>query len=427
MASNTEYQAGIPGGANVQYSSAMMDALRKRASKMLSLDTPQDQDAADVGADIAAGFTPFVGDVQSMRDFERARREGNKLDMGLSVLGLIPFVAGGIKTVKAATKGGKGSVKVAETSKALRSKPTGEQIISDWQWRPLEDVRQDVGLASVPSYITDNYGEFMHNQAGRAAAGELSPRDLLKSYTITRSSVNRGARNVDDDIMRSAIARPEGYFSEWLLSPAGQDYLNDAQRGMTNEAAISDIVTRFTPFGMAPTLGNDMRWAANNLPQMSGGLTDAVTGDPAKWREFAQSLHGIGPSKSGFIASMLGRGDMPTFDARQINLHTGKPSTASSKYVSRQNGAGGDAAVDRLASRQRDMGIAIPQRYAPHFQHLVHHAVWDKVGGSETVHDDLIRAMEKGNIDPTLLAAIAGGGAAAVTVSALRGKKEEEK
>jgi hypothetical protein len=43
-----------------------------------------------------------------------------------------------------------------------------------------------------------------------------------------------------------------------------------------------------------------------------------------QWREWAQSLRGIGPAKSGFVASLLGRGDQPTLDARQILLQTGK-------------------------------------------------------------------------------------------------------
>lgn len=425
MAGN--FQIGAPSKEWMTAAPALAAALRSRAGKMVSLDTPQDQDAADVSADILAGFAPGLGTAQGARDFERARREHDNLGMGLSAAGMVPFVGGMAKVANVARKGKKVAEAGAETLRALRGKKVGEEIISDWNWRPLEDVKNEVAIDKVPPYITDNYGEFMLDQAGRAASGSLTPRDLIKAYGVTRSSVNRGARSMSDDILHSANARPEGYFSEWLLTPAGKAFLDDAQHGRINEGAIQDIVQRFTPFGMAPTLGNDLRWGVNNLPQMSGNLTDAVTGDPAKWREFAQSLHGIGPSKSGFIASLLGRGDMPTFDARQIKLHTGEPSAAASKYQSRMNGAGGDAAVDRLAARQSQMGIEVPERYAPHAQHLMHHAVWDKVAGDMTTHDDVIRAMEKGNIDPTLLAVIGGGGATAAAVAALRGQRQEQK
>jgi hypothetical protein len=105
MAGN--YQIGPPSKEWMSVAPALAAALRNRAGKMVSLDTPQDQDLTDIGTDIAAGFAPGLGTAQSFRDFERARREGNRFDMGLSALGLFPFVAGGIKTVKAATKGGK--------------------------------------------------------------------------------------------------------------------------------------------------------------------------------------------------------------------------------------------------------------------------------------------------------------------------------
>ena len=40
----------------------------------------------------------------------------------------------------------------------------------------------------------------------------------------------------------------------------------------------------------------------------------------------------------------------------------------------------------------------------PHYQHLAHHAVWDKTSGDETIHDDLMRAMrgyaEGGDVNP---------------------------
>lgn len=73
---------------------------------MLSLDAPSDGDLADVGIDIAAGFAPGVGTALSLRDFERARREGDGFGMALSALGALP-VAGGV--ARMANKGRKGA------------------------------------------------------------------------------------------------------------------------------------------------------------------------------------------------------------------------------------------------------------------------------------------------------------------------------
>lgn len=72
--------------------------------KMFSLDTPKDMTAGETVADIAAGFVPGLGTAQAARDFERARREGDKLGMGLAGVGMIPVVGGMTKVAKAATK-----------------------------------------------------------------------------------------------------------------------------------------------------------------------------------------------------------------------------------------------------------------------------------------------------------------------------------
>lgn len=286
--------------------------------------------------------------------------------------------------------------------------------IDDWAWRSLPEVDEKLGLNEIPDYIQKGYGQFMAQQAGRAASGSLGPRDLLKAYGITRSSVNRGGLSYDTATKTgmalprtSDPVRPEGAFSEWLLSPAGQRYLNAAERGSIDERAIADMEDRFSPFGMSSVLGDDLRYAVTDLVPRAPELSSRVSGPLADWREYAQSLRGIGPAKSGFIASLVGRGDIPTFDARQIKLHTGAGGKDASKYTRRSNelGRGGDDAVDRLASRQSALGLDIDPALAPHYQHLAHHAVWDRVAREKTTHDDLVRAMRAAGV---------GGGAIGV-------------
>lgn len=78
------------------------DVAQNTLRKFTSLDTPQDMTAAETLADIAAGFVPGIGTAQSARDFERARREGDKLGMGLSAVGMIPVVGGVVKPARKA-------------------------------------------------------------------------------------------------------------------------------------------------------------------------------------------------------------------------------------------------------------------------------------------------------------------------------------
>lgn len=86
---------------------AFINALRDRAKKFVSLDTPEDQDLADIALDIGAGFVPVVGTAQAGRDLERARREGDVLGMGLSSIGLLPVVGGVTKGINKLRQGAK--------------------------------------------------------------------------------------------------------------------------------------------------------------------------------------------------------------------------------------------------------------------------------------------------------------------------------
>lgn len=274
------------------------------------------------------------------------------------------------------------------------------QKIGDWAWRDLPSVNKDVGLTEVPDYIQGGYGQFMKDQNARAAAGQMNPRDFTKAYTTTRSSVNRGglshasATRTGMQLPNTGeLVRPEGAYAEWLGSKMGQKYLDEAEQGNVHMPAIHDLVSRFEPFGMAPKLGDDMIWAALHGQDAIPDVNALVTAPVDEYRDLIQSVPGIGPAKSGFVASLLGRGDLPTFDARQIRLQTGQGGKEAAKYMSRGNGLGGDEAVDRLAARQRAMDLGIDPALDPFYQHLTHHAIWDKVAGSETTHDDLVKAM----------------------------------
>lgn len=64
--------------------------------KLLSLDPQPDQNEGTTAADLAIGFSPLVGNLQAMRDFERSRREGDTLGMTLSGIGAGLPIAGGM-------------------------------------------------------------------------------------------------------------------------------------------------------------------------------------------------------------------------------------------------------------------------------------------------------------------------------------------
>lgn len=288
-------------------------------------------------------------------------------------------------------------------------KDPASAVTEDWQWSPLSQVYEGLGgMSEIPPHVID-FGRFMDEQAARAGRQGLTPRDLIKAFTVTRASIQRQATDAEN-LRRAGLelpadvtgkVRPEGAFGEWLGTPAGQAYLDAAQYGRVPENAIGDAVERMRPFGKQNDLREALEWAAQNLPGRQSQVSDLVAAGreglstPADWRVFTKDVRGIGPSKSGFLASLLGRGDQPTLDARQIILNTGRPTKEASRYIARRGGLGGVEGVERLSARQTALDLALPDELRPYYQHLAHHAIWDKAGDETTTHSDVVNAMQK--------------------------------
>lgn len=278
-----------------------------------------------------------------------------------------------------------------------------EDPIKNWQWRPVDDVRNELQLDEIPSHV-HKFGEFMDETARRAATQGLTPRDLIKAYAITRASIGRRALPVET--LRSTFpelpkgvagrVRPEGAMGHWLHTKMGQRYLDAAEAGRVDEEAIAHAQNSMRRFGKVETEPSALRWAAKNLPGREGRVSELIArahhgqSSPEEWRG-EMRVPGVAASKAGFLASMLGRGDQPTLDARQIILHTGRPTKEAAPILGRTGAA--DAAVNRLADRQTELGFKHDKSMSPFYQHLAHHAIWDKTAGEETTHDDLMQAL----------------------------------
>ena len=288
----------------------------------------------------------------------------------------------------------------AVSEEASYADPASKHL-GDWPWKPLKEVTTKLEVKEVPDYVQKGYGDFMKWQAARAGTGDLGKRDLAKAFGITQSSIGRGglphasATKAGLKVPNTGeLVRPEGAFAEWLGSKMGQRYLNAAERGEIDPEAIADIQAKFSPFGKPNQLAEQLSYGASDLVQRPEDIAAIVSGDKEAFRDFAQSIKGINQAKAGFIGSLLGRGDLPTLDARQLNLHTLPPEGVKVESVmKRGKHAGAREAVDRLIARQEAMGVDLDPSLDPFYQHLTHHAVWDKAANSKTTHDDLVRAM----------------------------------
>ena len=277
--------------------------------------------------------------------------------------------------------------------------------IADWKWRDLKDVAADINMKAIPDYIQKNYGDFMRKQLSKAKSGDMTARDFLKAYGITQSSIGRMGLSYDTatktgmKLPRQDVVRPEGAFSEWLGSKRGQNFLKAAEKGEVDEKSIQDLKEKFSPFSMTGALSDKLKWAIEHSKDNPDLASKFATMPIDQYRDLMMGIKGIGPAKSGFIGSLLGRGDLPTLDARQVLLHTGKynkdPEFARrTRGVVKGKPVAGTEAVDRLIARQDAMGMDIDPSLEPFRQHLTHHAVWDKAGNSQTTHGDVVNAMK---------------------------------
>lgn len=275
-----------------------------------------------------------------------------------------------------------------------RLSPAQKRAVAARRLVPVTEARKRIrkrGRAigtELPEHVRP-YAEFLV----RSSAREPTPRDIAKAFLITRASVRRQSRPAETVCrywpelgpLRGDM-RPEDAMSRLLFSKWGKRFLDAAQRGRYDHQIAHQVAQRMGCFGMGLELVDDMR-TATELARRSDEVVGKLRGSsPEEWISYVEkSVPGVSAAKAGFFASLLGRGDLPTFDARELNLW----------HYRRQREP--DAA-DVLALRDRLTlwRMRLEPRYEPFRQHLIHHTLWDAYGeqSSETTHEDMIRAME---------------------------------
>lgn len=164
--------------------------LRRRLEQMINLNQPQNPDAIDVVADIGASFVPGVSQAQAVRDFERARREGDTVGMGLSTLGGVPLIGSIAKTANVTRKAGKLQDIAENAMRTGRMSPTtASELAEAERLADAQAIAKQVGLNArkaegankllLKSLESDNL-DFRHDDA-REAIERM--RGLLQSRT----------------------------------------------------------------------------------------------------------------------------------------------------------------------------------------------------------------------------------------------------
>jgi hypothetical protein len=315
----------------------IVNALRQRGQNLVSLSTPQSADLTDTAIDLGLGFVPGPGTALSARDFERARREGDGLGMGLAAVGMIPVVGGVARGANALRRGGAAA---AEAAPSLRAS--------------LEDA---VEVVSPQRRVANE----------RRMLREALPEGADPARYASRPTIANPARVAfpdiymrPDELVSRARVAPEDPMMQRLFGVTRDDLFQIAEEGR-RQGNMTDIPfrTAANPRGAAHagqvmTPQNEQRLIdiiseARKRPDLFQGMASWYTMDPL----YQQMVRLHGPEKG-------------LAEFSRINALTGmaSPNSEVLTEINRGTGAYMMDTAGRFGDFQRYGGIAESKRGA---------------------------------------------------------------
>jgi hypothetical protein len=294
------------------------------------------------------------------------------------------------------------------------------------QFIPTKVAAEVVG--GFPEYLRP-VAQFITDQRQKLANGQITRRDVMKAYAMTIASQGSGARavevianNVAKDGVRfrpskdfttadkkgRAAIRPEEAAAYWLGTDAGQKALDNFEAGRFSPDDWKELVAIRKAYG-DDRFNNLGAFNPDNIRTMDKVLADlnASRADTGKVMDAVQRLRGIKTGKKGFIAHLLGIGDVPTIDAVEINFwltgkaDIGKLNTRKATLARSVKESISDRRVSQEMFRRIDQRINALRDEVPGganispevWSHVMHHWLWDKSKGIETTHEGMYRAQ----------------------------------
>lgn len=291
---------------------AVINALRDRARKFVSLDNPEDSDLGDLAIDIGAGFVPVVGTATSGRDFERARREGDKLGMVLSAAGMIPVVGG---VAGAANKARKGAEGLTAAEKAWMTRM--EKVARNKGVQHREAMRQ--GDTIVDDVVTMNPRTI------------ITPEDLFGKVGVQvqgdrsrAGAVIRALRGIPmDDVVKLEGGPAYTQLAKEMGTGGGWASMRGAATGKQRQFDRAAEMTGRDPVGVYSAMGLDgVNFATPVAEAMIKQLRllkpnkAALTQADKEIRRFAPEF--VGLQSPDALAQVLGKEQFPMEGAGQV-------------------------------------------------------------------------------------------------------------
>lgn len=446
---------------------SIVNALRERGDKFMSLDTPEDQDGYDIAADIAAGFVPGVGTATSARDFERARREGDKTGMALSAIGMIPLAGGVTKGIQAARKGKKGAelgydqAKIANQYPDLappvlaKDKKTGKEFLQKQlseEAQAVEKVRKaaqkDIDAGNYEPYfkLEDRFYANADNYPleGRTVTDALPKKqatiDKYKAEFDTpeaRETLMAAYRKAEGDPLAKdwyAMGQLENEFiKEYGQEQGAKLFKESFADGMAATTGGADPTANLlmTYYGnFLRQAGQDIPKAAYEMPYPIGGRY--ASGNMAMYDKVINQGQGLRanetPKRFDFSANFLGHRDRATIDEQMSGgFRKGlsvPPGDSYGVFEGVVHDLAKQAGVQPANFQDVTWAGLKGTQGKPMIQH-VNEAIERTARVTGKAPDDIVRDSLVKRTHPLYGAAGAGLGTAAL-IGALRGQEEEE-
>lgn len=251
---------------------AIINELRNRGRKFVSLDTPENQSLGEIATDIGAGFVPGVGTAMSFRDFERARRDDDKLGMGLSALGMLPVVGGIVKpSVAKALRMQTKLPDAPEFSQAVAN-TAGAQVTPDGLVMRLQR-NQTPEQAMSPSvrggvfYLPENAAQAKH-------------------YSTGKNGYGGSERIVGETLIRNPL------FVKGATGGKAPEAALDLLKGKKSyEAMRADALRAYGPYGASASKRADLveQFLSTHAPDLEG-MGDHIIRNSQKGNQLAYAL-----------------------------------------------------------------------------------------------------------------------------------------
>lgn len=282
----------------------LFDDVREAAGGFFSLDPQEDVSTRQQAAEMALGFVPGVGQAMALRDFERARRAGDRAGMAMAAAGLLP---GGKLLPDASAM--RRDIFIGPKSKSWNQKAADQAVELEKRGAKPEEIWQRTGTFRGPDKklrqeISDQEMRLL-NEFG------YQPRSLMDKITgkkVRGEQQGRFKELLENKPLTEAYPELAEYRMQLRKLEKNQPENIQKFTGQFRPSSKFVFAQRQTPEGALDTLTHEYQHAVQNIEGFPGGTSlESMMKIGAKNKEEAMRLYRADPGEMEARAAALRR------------------------------------------------------------------------------------------------------------------------